>query len=42
MKKFQNVSSKLRNNLEEREMKDDLKPMAGDIMGNDYGDQGGA
>lgn len=28
MKKFQNVQSKVRNELSERERKDDLKPMA--------------
>lgn len=29
MKKFQNVQSKVRNELSERERKDDLKPLAG-------------
>lgn len=29
MKKFQNVQSKVRNELSERERQDDLKPLAG-------------
>ena len=39
MKKFQNVQSKVRNELTERERKDDLKPLAG-ADDRDYLDEG--
>lgn len=45
MKKFQNVQSKVRNELSERERKDDLKPLTGaddrDQL-DDAGDQRGS
>ena len=31
MKKFQNVPSKLKNNIAEKDMRDELKPLAGEI-----------